>query len=109
MKPARIALGEKIRSLRDGLGFTQEQLAERVDISVKHMGQIERGIANPTFNTLLGLAESLGTTLPDLLDFQRYRLSEGEMRATIIQAMDVMNTDQLRALKIFCEAVGVRR
>ncbi len=106
MKPAQIAFGQKIRRIRESRKLTQEQVAEVVNISLKHMGHIERGIANPTFKTLLGLAKALETPLPDLIDYGDFRLTDRELRDSVKRSMAEMNTDQLRAVKMFCEIIN---
>ena len=39
----RIALGKRIREARTQAKFTQEILAEKADIAVTYLGEIERG------------------------------------------------------------------
>ena len=38
----RVSIGERIRSLRKSMGISQEELAEAVGVSVKHISKIER-------------------------------------------------------------------
>ena len=38
-------VGKKIRRIRDGLGMTQEEVAEKIGIHVTSFGRIERGEA----------------------------------------------------------------
>jgi XRE family aerobic/anaerobic benzoate catabolism transcriptional regulator len=42
------AVGKRIEALRRKKGLTQEKLAEQVGLSMKHIGEIERGRVNPT-------------------------------------------------------------
>lgn len=55
-------IGSTIREQRVGR-FTVEELAERAGVSAGLISQIERGIGNPSFATLLRLASSLGLPL----------------------------------------------
>lgn len=73
MPKAAIQLGHKVRTLRNSLGMTQEQLAEGAEISLKHLGEIERGRGNPTLTTLAALSKALHVTLSELtsLDYDR--------------------------------------
>ena len=59
-------LGNRILLARRRLGLTQEDLAERADISVTFCGQIERGGRNPTFLVVHRIASALGTTVSEL-------------------------------------------
>jgi len=38
------ALGKRIQHLRQKSGVTQEQLAEKADLSLKHLGELERDV-----------------------------------------------------------------
>ena len=52
-------LGATIRQYRRYRGLTQRALAERTDLNVTYLGEIERGIRNPSFLTLLRIADAL--------------------------------------------------
>lgn len=49
-------LGRRIREGRRHRKLTLQQLANQVNISASHISQIERGIANPSVSSLLGIA-----------------------------------------------------
>ncbi len=66
---ARVQLGERVRELRVAHRATQEQLAERAGLSYKFIGEIERGKANPTIETLWRLAKALRVEVHELLLF----------------------------------------
>ncbi|KAA1176969.1 helix-turn-helix domain-containing protein [Rhizobium tropici] len=57
-RPETVWLGELIRSRRRGR-FSIESLAQRSGISAGLLSEIERGKGNPSFSTLLKLAEAL--------------------------------------------------
>ena len=59
-----------MRERREKLGVaaTQEDIAHRARISVRHLQKIEAGGANPTLETLLAVAAALKTNLQTLLD-----------------------------------------
>ena len=60
-------LGERIAVLRDERGLTQQQLAERVNLSVVYIGFLEQGKRHGTMDTYLLIANALGITMNDLL------------------------------------------
>jgi transcriptional regulator with XRE-family HTH domain len=64
--PEHGALGEAIRTLRTEAGFSQEQLAEYAGTDLTQVGGIERGVRNPSYTTLLRLADALDTTVGDI-------------------------------------------
>jgi transcriptional regulator with XRE-family HTH domain len=59
-------LGRRIRELRKALLFTQEELAERANISVSFLSMIERAERVPRLVTMSLLASALGVTLSQL-------------------------------------------
>jgi len=64
--PEHGALGEAIRTLRTEAGFSQEQLAEYAGTDLTQVGGIERGVRNPSYTTLLRLADALDTTVGEI-------------------------------------------
>ena len=59
-------VGARIKILRMNKGLTQEELSELVGINSKYLSGIERGRENPTFNTLIKLANSLHVDLGEV-------------------------------------------
>jgi transcriptional regulator with XRE-family HTH domain len=59
-------LGDHVRGLRQGRGFTQDQLAERSDLSVDAIRRIERGAFSPSLDTLNKLSAGLQVSLSTL-------------------------------------------
>lgn len=55
--------GSAMRQLRHSRKLTLEELAERTGLSVGLLSQLERGIGNPSFMTLVKIADALGTPL----------------------------------------------
>jgi transcriptional regulator with XRE-family HTH domain len=60
-------LGRFVRACRDELGITQEQMAARCGMSVKHFGQLERGDVEVTLSALRCLAKGLDMGVLDAL------------------------------------------
>lgn len=64
--PEHAALGEALRTLRLEAGMSQEQLAEGAETDLTQVGGIERGVRNPSYTTLLRLANALETSVGEL-------------------------------------------
>jgi transcriptional regulator with XRE-family HTH domain len=66
------ALGKRIRALRQSRSerLTQEELAERADISVSFLSMIERGERAPHLETLLRIASALQVGVGELFQFE---------------------------------------
>ena len=43
MKNVAKLFGQRVRVLRNSVGFSQEELAFKASVSTNHLGQIERG------------------------------------------------------------------
>lgn len=55
-------IGKKIKDLRNQNGLTQQELADRTELTKGYISQLERGQVAPSVVTLLDLIECLGTT-----------------------------------------------
>lgn len=72
--PIHRALGEAVKDVREEAGLTHEALAERLEMPFQRISELERGVANPTFATLVRIAEGLEVELSDLaVRFERHR------------------------------------
>jgi transcriptional regulator with XRE-family HTH domain len=60
------SLGKKIQRRRKELGLTQEQLAEKVGISLAYMGFIEQGRYAPSLEVLGRVAKALKIRMNEL-------------------------------------------
>ena len=58
-------IGAKLKGLRQRRGLTQEELADRCELSKGFISQVERNLASPSIATLTDLLECLGVTLRD--------------------------------------------
>ncbi|MBR1757975.1 MAG: helix-turn-helix transcriptional regulator [Lachnospiraceae bacterium] len=56
-------IGNKIRELRMQIGLTQEELADRSELSKGFISQVERNLTSPSIATLTDILQVLGTDL----------------------------------------------
>ena len=59
-KKIKKQFGKRLRKMRQEKGWTQEDLAEKSGMHFTYVGQIERGIRNPSLVNLYKLARALG-------------------------------------------------
>lgn len=64
-------IGQQIRKIRKACGLSQEELAEKIDISVTHMSHIETGNTKLSLPVFIGLARALEVRADDLLEDSR--------------------------------------
>lgn len=62
-------LGNKIKKRRKEIGLTQQQLADKMNISLNFMGKIEVAFFKPSLDTLIELAKALDTSVSELTKF----------------------------------------
>lgn len=88
-------VGLRIVELRQGLGWSREELAERLGISARYLGRLEAGGQNLTIHRLVWLASHLSVRAIDLLaspgiqriQVGRRRERNGERRARLLLEM----------------------
>lgn len=61
-------LGERIRSIRKERKITLKDLSQRADLSVPYLSDIERGVVNPSIETLQKIASAYDMTVKNVLN-----------------------------------------
>jgi len=89
-----IQVGQRIVELRKALRYTQEELAERADISVSFLSMIERARRIPRVKTLAVLAGAFGIPLSRLLaGVSESRNGSGEPIVPLIAYVESLRLD----------------
>lgn len=61
-------IGHQLRALRMQKGLTQEELAERTDLSKGYISQLENDLSSPSLDTFFDLLEVLGCSPKDFFE-----------------------------------------
>ena len=61
-------IGGKLKELRVLKGLTQEELADRAELSKGFISQLERDLTSPSIATLMDILQCLGTTIGDFFN-----------------------------------------
>ena len=61
-------LGKNIKETRKSLKITQEQLAEKIEVSTVFISQIENGIRKPSLETVYKISIALNTKIDTLIN-----------------------------------------
>ncbi len=69
MEDIRVKFGRHLRKLREEKNLTQEELADKAGMHFTYIGQIERGLRNPSLVNLQRLAKALRVSAGQLLPF----------------------------------------
>ena len=97
------AIGQRIRRYRKAQGLSQEQLAEKVNISTTHMSHIENGGTKLSLQVFAELAEALHVSA-DCLLYDARSSSNQSVSQEITQIIDACTPMQARALKEIMKA-----
>ncbi len=67
-----MSIGERVRALRESLGYTQRQVAAMAEMPSQYWSDLERGRnANPSLETLARIAAALDVGVDDLVGHGR--------------------------------------
>ena len=66
-KELNIQIGERIRRARERAGYTQEFFAEKIDVSVQYISDLERGVTGASVSTIIKICRTLHTTADYIL------------------------------------------
>jgi transcriptional regulator with XRE-family HTH domain len=99
----RTRLGAALQKHRLARGLTQAELAEFADLSLKYVGEIERGEANTTLEVLERLAAAVGWNPMDALEGLREPLSEGVRVLLLDEVRQIL--DRLRNMTKWLQAL----
>ena len=62
MEQVNEQIGRRIKEMRQQVGLTQQELADRTELTKGFISQLERGLVSPSVITLFDLIECLGST-----------------------------------------------
>lgn len=85
-------LGKRIKDERQKRGMTQEQLAEKIDISTNFMSLIENG-KNMSVETLTKISIVLGVSVDYLLS-DIVEISNDTITSQIVQSLSPLNDNE---------------
>jgi len=69
MEDPRKLFGQRVRSLRQARGFSQEAFALQCGMDRTYMGGVERGERNIALLNICKIANALDVPLPELMNF----------------------------------------
>ena len=63
----KFTMGDRLKETRKKQGLTQEQLAEKLDVSLEYVSQIERNLKVPSMQVFIKLIEELDVSADYIL------------------------------------------
>lgn len=65
-KVSTIKIGANLQQIRKSNGYTQEKLAEKIEVSVRYISDIEQDRAKPSYEVLIRICNLFGITLDQI-------------------------------------------
>lgn len=102
--------GECIRYYRELRGFTQEELADKINISASYMGYIERGRQMASIANLHKISLALAVPIEELLDPDFRKDETGSLRTVLAAQIQNLDEEECKiAYEIICRIVPMIR
>ncbi|MBD5556307.1 MAG: helix-turn-helix transcriptional regulator [Roseburia sp.] len=94
-------IGQRVRKFRKAYNLSQEQLAEKIGISVTHMSHIETGNTKLSLPVFVDIARALSIRTDDLL----YDMPQ--MNKTVIsqEISEILNSCSMRDMYILSDVI----
>lgn len=100
-------IGAHIKAARESSGYTQEQFAEEIGLSIQHISNLERGIAGPSIDAVIKMCRALNVSCDYLLLGRTGRKDINRVESRL----DNLRPDQLmvvdKGIRILLEAFKV--
>jgi transcriptional regulator with XRE-family HTH domain len=107
MKNIRIAFGQKLKTLRKKLRWSQEKLGEKADLHPTYVGGIERGERNISLEYIEKLASAFGLPMAELFDFASSESSEQQrLQSELILLIRQQDTETCEFLLKFLKMLN---
>lgn len=99
--------GQLVRATRKARKMNLGQLAEKADTGVKHLGRIERGEKQPSFELIIALAKAMNVSPSVFFQFEDARADQRSLKAHLRLLLQRRDAKQLlkayRVLKLVLE------
>jgi len=93
--------GKRIRAIREAANVSRELVAEKADINVNYLGEIERGEKWPSLEIIEQLAKALSVSPSAFFEFEAEETDPGVLQAKVQRVLADRGTEQLQqALRV---------
>lgn len=66
----RQKIGQRVRDVRNSLGWTQTELGDRAGLGTETISRIERGVQGVTFENIKAIADAVGIPFAEFVDVE---------------------------------------
>lgn len=97
-KTSVVKIGKKLQAIRKSNGYTQEKLAEEIDVSVRYISDIEQDNSKPSYDVLIRICNLYNIGLNDI--FSEYlQIAEKPSIPHEIAGFDKLNKEDKKTIE----------
>jgi len=105
--PVPMNFPTRLAQLRKAQGYSQQRLADAVDLHVNQIRRYEAGVAQPTLDALVSLARALHVSLDDLV-FEEGERGPSEQMRLQFEAISQLPDEDQRAVRAMLDGMIVK-
>lgn len=94
-KDVNIQIGRRIQQSREISGYTQEKLADKIDVSTQYISDLERGIVGTSIPTLIKICNTLCVSS----DYILMGKSEQTDISGILNRLQYLSQDEIKIIE----------
>ena len=91
-------IGKRMSQLRKSRGITQEKLAEELDITIKHVSSVERGMSSLSLEKMIEICRIFDCTLDYLILGENSNNLLTKLPPSILNILNSNNNDEISLL-----------
>ena len=99
-------IGKRIASLRRVRGLTQEVLAEKLDITVKHISSVERGVSSLSLDKMIEVSKILDCTMDYLVLGNDHKNAMDKLPVSVLNVLNSKDEDEISLLLDYLNLYG---
>ncbi len=103
INPLYLEIGARISQLRHKHNLTQAELSEQLNIGVKHLSEVERGLAGLSLEKLVHLCDILDTDMEFIIRGNDITMQSVDIPNYIIEVLKSNNVKQKQLLQDYLE------
>ncbi len=97
-KASTIKIGKRLQAIRKSNGYTQEQLAEKVEVSVRYISDVEQDRAKPSYEVLIRICNIFETSLDQI--FSEYlKVTENKSLAYPLAGYEKLSEENKKTIE----------
>lgn len=102
---AAAKFGFRLRAIRKARKLKIGELAEKANTGVKHLGRVERGEKQPSFELIVALAQALNVSPERLFEFDSPQDDPKTLRRQLDQLLSGLEVTQLLKVRRVIQAL----